>query len=424
MRHAFLALVVLSVAIGGCRTKDPQASATPTPAPPRASAAPPPATDPGPPPSKTPVVDETKAQVDALVKDGKVKFALGDFQGSLDAMTKALELAPGDTEAALYVQKAKTELARIANPVAATPEPPPTPMPSDEDRKKSVPQLLAEAEKLLKQEKFALPPGDNAFEKYRAVLEKEPLNREARGKIVYAVDTCKKIGKAHLDKGSYVKALEYFAQAQAMSPSDPEIRDLVAKAQGTPSGPASDAPGPAHPAPAEPPSPAIPTTPPPSPVAGATPAAPPPTAAATPQAVTTASPAPGSPAAPPGSTEASPPPKPVETRPPVATPPPVTVQLTPPPVVNGKRGAWLKSKVQATYPREAWAKNLEGVVTLKVLVGTDGSVGDVKVELSSGYLLLDQAAMDAARGYRFEPALENGKPSPSWVNVAVSFTRP
>ena len=75
--------------------------------------------------------------------------------------------------------------------------------------------------------------------------------------------------------------------------------------------------------------------------------------------------------------------------------------------------------VQPLYPREAEEQRLEGDVELRVVVGTDGTVRSVKVV--SGPPLLASAAMDAARGFRYSPALLNGQPIEAIQTVAVSF---
>jgi len=64
----------------------------------------------------------------------------------------------------------------------------------------------------------------------------------------------------------------------------------------------------------------------------------------------------------------------------------------------------------------------EGVVLLRVQVGTDGSAADVELARSSGYPLLDAAALEAVRRWRFEPAEVGGFPVSSQVDVPVRFS--
>ena len=57
----------------------------------------------------------------------------------------------------------------------------------------------------------------------------------------------------------------------------------------------------------------------------------------------------------------------------------------------------------AVYPERAALRRLEGTVLLRMTVGPDGDVLDVELIQSSGHGSLDRAAIQAARGYRFEP---------------------
>ena len=57
---------------------------------------------------------------------------------------------------------------------------------------------------------------------------------------------------------------------------------------------------------------------------------------------------------------------------------------------------------EASYPRAAYLRKLEGTVVLSMVVNSDGTVTEVEVIQSSGHRLLDRAALVAALGYRFE----------------------
>ncbi len=127
---------------------------------------------------------------------------------------------------------------------------------------------------------------------------------------------------------------------------------------------------PMPPAPAAPPRPAMPDAP-PAPPAPPTPAAPAP------------------PAAPP------------------APPAPAVPRMTPP-----------------EYPAEAVAAGLDGRVVLKLFVRTDGSVKDVVVERSEPAGVFDANAVEAARGWRFTPRMEDGQPVEGWVRVPIDFEAP
>ncbi len=65
--------------------------------------------------------------------------------------------------------------------------------------------------------------------------------------------------------------------------------------------------------------------------------------------------------------------------------------------------------------------NEQGTVVLRVLVRSDGSAGTVEVKSSSGFSRLDQAAVDAVKTWRFNPATVDGKPIDEWYQVPIPF---
>jgi protein TonB len=74
------------------------------------------------------------------------------------------------------------------------------------------------------------------------------------------------------------------------------------------------------------------------------------------------------------------------------------------------------------YPEIARRKGQEGTVELEVLVLLDGSVGEVKLSVSSGFKSLDRAALKAIRYWQFKPARSYGLPVEDRVTVPVSFS--
>ncbi|HEX3035694.1 MAG TPA: energy transducer TonB [Thermodesulfobacteriota bacterium] len=73
------------------------------------------------------------------------------------------------------------------------------------------------------------------------------------------------------------------------------------------------------------------------------------------------------------------------------------------------------------YPIIARRNGYEGVVLLKVWVLENGEVGDVEVEKSSGYGVLDKSALQAVKDWIFVPGKKNGVPVSSWVMVPIRF---
>jgi TonB family protein len=73
------------------------------------------------------------------------------------------------------------------------------------------------------------------------------------------------------------------------------------------------------------------------------------------------------------------------------------------------------------YPRSARRKGIQGEVLLKVSVKTDGSAASVLISHSSGYEVLDNAALAAVKTWNFIPAKKSGKSVEASVLVPVEF---
>jgi periplasmic protein TonB len=69
------------------------------------------------------------------------------------------------------------------------------------------------------------------------------------------------------------------------------------------------------------------------------------------------------------------------------------------------------------YPRASLRAEETGVVTLSLLIGTDGLVVDSRVERSSGHPRLDEAARRALSLCRFKPAAVDGRAESSWARL-------
>ena len=75
--------------------------------------------------------------------------------------------------------------------------------------------------------------------------------------------------------------------------------------------------------------------------------------------------------------------------------------------------------VPPVYPSLALAVRVQGIVILDAVVGEDGAVRELRILRSIP--LLDQAALDAVRQWRYTPTLLNGRPTPVIMTVTVSF---
>ena len=73
------------------------------------------------------------------------------------------------------------------------------------------------------------------------------------------------------------------------------------------------------------------------------------------------------------------------------------------------------------YPRTARRRGIEGRLVLQVLVDATGAARSVEVFATSGHGLLDEAAIDAVRRWRFVPGHRDGQAAPTLVRVPVTF---
>jgi len=82
-------------------------------------------------------------------------------------------------------------------------------------------------------------------------------------------------------------------------------------------------------------------------------------------------------------------------------------------------GAKLVHQVPPKYPQEAKKAGIQGTVRLDVLIGSDGSVIDMKV--LSGDQTLTKAAMKAVSKWRYKPTLLRGAPVEVLTEVDINF---
>jgi protein TonB len=109
--------------------------------------------------------------------------------------------------------------------------------------------------------------------------------------------------------------------------------------------------------------------------------------------------------APGASASAAPSPAPAAPPPPAAAPAP---ELSPARLIDGP---------PPCYPESSRASGVAGIVKLVAEVLEDGSVGDVEIVESSGSRSLDDAAVRAVRGWKFEPERIDGVPRRCRVRI-------
>lgn len=76
---------------------------------------------------------------------------------------------------------------------------------------------------------------------------------------------------------------------------------------------------------------------------------------------------------------------------------------------------------QPHYPDSARREGKEGRVLLRVLVDEEGRTKAIEINTSSGHDLLDQAATEALKKWRFVPARAGGKSIETWVKIPIEF---
>jgi protein TonB len=99
------------------------------------------------------------------------------------------------------------------------------------------------------------------------------------------------------------------------------------------------------------------------------------------------------------------------------------VQAAPPKKVNISAGVatgMLIQKTQPTYPPIAKAARVSGTVVIQATISKQGTIENLHVV--SGPAMLQQAALDAVKSWRYRPYLLNNEPVEVETTVNVIFT--
>src|SRR5579859_1827606 len=91
-----------------------------------------------------------------------------------------------------------------------------------------------------------------------------------------------------------------------------------------------------------------------------------------------------------------------------------------PELPSGTTAPVLIEKAEPEYPRAAMEAGVGGTVGMELTVGDDGNVAQIKISKPAGFGL-DEAAVAAARRFRFRPATHDGKPVASTVLFDQNF---
>ncbi len=103
-----------------------------------------------------------------------------------------------------------------------------------------------------------------------------------------------------------------------------------------------------------------------------------------------------------------------------APPPPRPHQSGPLRVGGNVQAARIINRVQPVYPALARQTRISGTVRLHAIIGKEGTIQ--QLEVMNGHPLLQQAALDAVRQWRYQPTLLNGEPVEVDTTIDVIFS--
>lgn len=113
----------------------------------------------------------------------------------------------------------------------------------------------------------------------------------------------------------------------------------------------------------------------------------------------------------------------IDIAPPPPPPPPKVVEKKPtgPVRVGGQvKPPVLVKRINPVYPTLAKSARIQGAVKFTGIIGTDGTIQDLKVV--SGHPLLVPAALAAVKQWVYQPTLLNGEPVQVITEITVNFT--
>ena len=74
-----------------------------------------------------------------------------------------------------------------------------------------------------------------------------------------------------------------------------------------------------------------------------------------------------------------------------------------------------------SYPQRAIYSGWQGECTIAVEILADGTVGRYYVVRSTGHQVLDEEAVKALKTWRFHPAMKEGKPFLTCIQIPITF---
>jgi protein TonB len=112
-------------------------------------------------------------------------------------------------------------------------------------------------------------------------------------------------------------------------------------------------------------------------------------------------------------------PPPVTVPKPVAAPPPRPPPPPPPPPT--KIQVTYRPDVEDYYPDAARRANQEGRAIVKLCISDTGKIDSAEIATTSGFPMLDEAAIKVGKAFRFKPPTQAGKPIAICEDLPVKF---
>jgi len=273
-------------------------------------------------------------------------------------------------------------------PGTAMPAAPAPPAPIVEMSKE---QLLKEAGTAFREKRYVAPAGNNAYEYYLRVLDKDPNNQVAKDALREMFPFATPIVETDINGNSLDEATREIDLLAKADPSNYTLTILRGKLDAKKKQAEKEqAQAAAAAAAAAAKAAAAAQAPAPAPVA----AAPPPVAA---------TPAPAAP------------------KPAAAAPPPVAEAPAPAAPAGETHAAQLVKSAAPAYPPEAVRARKDGWVQVEFTVDPNGQVTDAKVANADPPRLFNTAALDAVRRWTFKPRMENGKAVEERMSRRIEF---
>ena len=264
-------------------------------------------------------------------------------------------------------------------------------------------QLLKEASTAMNEKRYVSPAGNNAFEYYERLLEKEPTNQTATDALRETFPMVIGVPEQEINAGNIDEAARVINLLAKADPNNYTLTILRSKLDARKKQAEREQAQQAAAAAAA----AARTQAPPTAAAPAAAAAPPPTAPAT--ASETA-------AAPPPAATASRPAAPANAG--TSAPAPAEAATA---AAGETHGAEVLRTSPPDYPPDAVRKRQEGWVEVEFTVTPDGSVANASVVGAQPSRVFNTSALRAVERWTFKPAMQNGKAVEEKMRRRIEF---